>query len=63
MGLTNIKELRKTIGITQAELAQLIGVNRATISKYESGTIEMPVSQAKKLAPVFKVRWYEMYID
>ncbi len=34
-----IREKRKFLGITQSNLASMIGVTRAVISKYESGTI------------------------
>ncbi len=34
-----IREIRKALNISQEELANSVGVNRATISKYESGAI------------------------
>ena len=35
-----IRESRRRLGLTQAELAKRLGMSRATISRIESGTIE-----------------------
>ena len=45
-----IQKVRKEKGITQEELAEKIGVKRAAISKYESGSIELTVSMLDKIA-------------
>ena len=37
MGDNKISEIRKKKGITQAELAQRLGINRAHLSKVENG--------------------------
>lgn len=50
-----IREARKAAGITQDTLAQILGVNRATISKYETGTIDLPVSQLMRIADALGV--------
>lgn len=39
---TIIKRLRKKKGLTQAELADLVGVKPQTIGKYETGLIKFP---------------------
>lgn len=52
MILLCIKEYRKKKGITQDALAARIGINRATISKYESGAISPPMEQIVKIAQV-----------
>lgn len=46
--MTPLKDARKKAGLTQEELARILGVSHVTISKYESGTITLPVNQAKK---------------
>lgn len=51
----NIRDLRKAAGMTQTDLAKLLGVNRATISKYENGTINLNVSQLQKIADALGV--------
>lgn len=45
-----IRNARKAAGMTQEELAQKIGVNRATLSKYESGQIIPNIAQCHKIA-------------
>ena len=37
MSLTNIRQLRKSAGLTQAELAVKVGVTKAAVSSWESG--------------------------
>jgi len=50
-----IREARKAAGITQDALALALGVNRATISKYETGAIDLPVSQLQRIADALGV--------
>lgn len=45
-----IAEVRKAAKITQEELAKKLGINRATLSKYENGTIDLSLSQLQKIA-------------
>lgn len=46
---------RKKAGMTQQQLADALGVQRAVISKYENGTIEPSVTQICKIADVLGV--------
>jgi transcriptional regulator with XRE-family HTH domain len=39
-----IKDKRIKLGLNQSQLAEAVGVNQVTISKYESGKIESPPS-------------------
>ena len=39
-----IREKRKQASISQEELAEVLGVTKTTISRYENGTIEIPAS-------------------
>lgn len=48
-----IKAQRKQRNMTQEELARLIGVKRAVISKYETGDIIPSLEQIKKIANAF----------
>ncbi len=41
--------------MTQDELAQFLGINRATLSKYESGIIDPPTSQLQRIADALGV--------
>ena len=63
MNFKKIREARKSLGMTQYDLADALGINRATISKYESGQIEPSISQLKKIAAILKVSWYELYSE
>ena len=51
MGLSaNLRIRREEIKMTQKELAQKIGVEPATISKYESGMNEPNIKNLKSIA-------------
>ena len=45
-----LRKARENANLTQEALANLIGVKRAVISKYENGIIEPSVSQLKRIA-------------
>lgn len=49
-----IRKARKAAGITQEELAKELGINRATISKYESGAITPSIQQLCNIAVVLQ---------
>ena len=52
-----IKRLRQLKGITQEELAKIIGLQRAAIAKYEIGIVEnMKQTTIKKMADYFGVK-------
>lgn len=55
MKFLDIRSARKKTGKSQDDLAKELGVNRATISKYETGAIEPTVSQLIKIAEVLSV--------
>lgn len=50
MKYQEIRKARKEARITQDDLATFLGVNRATVSKYETGAIEPTLSQLEKIA-------------
>lgn len=51
-----IKMLRNSAGITQDELGDKLGVKKAAIQKYESGSIvNLKIETIKKLAEIFEV--------
>lgn len=51
-----IKMLRNSIGLTQDELGEKLGVKKAAIQKYESGgIINLKIETINKLAEVFEV--------
>ena len=50
-----IKKYREEKQMTQVEVADVLGVKPATISKYEAGTLEPNIESLKKLAELFGV--------
>ena len=50
-----IKYLRELKKLTQEELGKIIGVNKATVNRYETGIIDIKRTTAIKLAEVFDV--------
>lgn len=50
-----IKKYREEKKMTQVEVAEVLGVKPATISKYEAGTLEPNIESLKKIAELFGV--------
>lgn len=48
-----IKALRIDRGMSQEDLAKLLGCDRVTISHYEAGRVTPPLYVAQKIAQVF----------
>ena len=58
-----IKEYREKNNMTQKEIAEILGVEPGTISKYESGMIEPNIESLKKLAGTFNITVDELIKD
>ncbi|AEE95321.1 helix-turn-helix transcriptional regulator [Mahella australiensis] len=52
-----LKERRNAKGLTQEQLAALIGVDRTTITKIENGSARPSVNNAKKIAQALDFDW------
>jgi transcriptional regulator with XRE-family HTH domain len=50
-----LRQARKNAGLTQEELAKSSGLNRSTISKYESGVITPPVETLQLISAALNV--------
>lgn len=57
----NIRRIRIQRGITQRDLASLIGKSYSSIQKYEMDLATPPLTVVKKLAEVLDVDKYEIY--
>lgn len=57
-----IKELRKAHKYTQEQLAEKIGIGTPNISYFETGKFAPSIETLQKLAQVFGVEIYELYI-
>ena len=51
----NIRNARKSLGLTQEQLAEKLGITLGTISKWERGASESEISYLKELADVFRI--------
>lgn len=51
----NLKILRKELELTQTQLADKLGLNRATLASYEEGRAEPKFESLQKIASFFKV--------
>ena len=58
-----IKQYRELNKMTQKDIAEVLGVEPGTISKYESGMIEPNIESIKKLAETFKITIDELLKD
>ena len=58
-----IKLYRESKNMTQNEIANILGVKSATVSKYESGTLEPNIEALKKLSELFEVTIDELLND
>lgn len=51
--MNRIKQLRKEKGLSQKELGNLLNINVPTISKYESGDVDISASKLRILSELF----------
>lgn len=58
-----IKLYRENRKMTQNEVANILGVSSATISKYESGALEPNIESLKRLAELFEISIDELLND
>ena len=52
----NIKEMRIKRGLTQKQLAELLGVKQSNISRWEAGTFQPNATTLKKMADALNCR-------
>lgn len=53
--LRNLKALRKSRRLNQQELAELLHISQASVSKYEMGLVEPDIYIIKQIAAFFQV--------
>ncbi|MBL4932292.1 helix-turn-helix domain-containing protein [Clostridium paridis] len=53
--MNRLKELRLRNNLTQEELGKLLNVQKAAISKYENGVVDLTEETIKKLTEIFNV--------
>lgn len=58
-----LRKLLKEKNISQIRVVKETGISMSGLHNYMNGKREMPVSVAKKIAPILKVNWWELYED
>lgn len=53
--LKRLKDLRKSFGLSQQKLAEIVNVSQSSISKYESGTLSIPTDIVIEMAKFYDV--------
>jgi transcriptional regulator with XRE-family HTH domain len=56
----NIKVFRKNAGLTQQELADILGMSLHTITKYEQNQREPNIKTLKRIASIFSISLGEL---
>jgi len=56
-----LKYKRICKGFSQEELAELVGIDNTSISKYEVGERNPSVDVAKKIADILEFSWVKFY--
>ena len=59
--ITNLKSIRESIGMTQQELADRIGIRRETILHLENNRYNPSLEMALKIAQVFNLQVEELF--
>jgi transcriptional regulator with XRE-family HTH domain len=59
----NLTLLRKRVGLTQVQVAELLGYSQAQIASFESGRRRIPVSALPELAKAYGVSLEELIGD
>ena len=57
---TNLKYLRKKQGLTQEDLADIIGKKKSIVGNYEKGNVEASIETVQKIGDYFTVNWVSM---
>lgn len=52
--LNNIKQIRKSLGITVAELAQKLNMSQGNLTKIENGQVDMKAETAAAIAAILQ---------
>lgn len=59
--MVNLREIRKSRGLTLADIAIAAKTTTVTISRYEKGKRKPSVKMAKKLGPLYGIPWTEFF--
>ena len=55
-----LKHFRTTSGLTQQQVADVLGLDRSTYAYYESGKTTPDIKSVNKLLKIFNISYYEL---
>lgn len=61
--MKKLKEIRENAGLTQKQLAGLIGIGKSRYGHYEIGRRKLPIEIAKDIGKALDINWWELYED
>ena len=61
VNMIDLKERRKLLNLSLADVAKKIGVTRQAVFAFEKGIMKPKIEVAKKYAQVLGVPWFEIY--
>lgn len=61
--MDRLREVRKDAGLTQKQIAKLIGISKSSYGHYEIGRRKLPVEIAKDIGKALDINWWELYED
>lgn len=61
MGSMEIKRLREAKGLSQTQIAKLVGLKRGSYIHIERGRRRPSVDTAKRIAEVLGVEWWQLF--
>ena len=61
MNYSLLKKLRKSLGLSQEQVANQIGLTKFVYSKYECGKCIPPIDTLIKIATLYEVNVYEFF--
>lgn len=56
----NLKNLRKAVGLSQTQLADMLNVSNRTVSHWEHGISEPSLSQLKELKVILRAEYDDL---
>lgn len=59
----NIQKRRQELGLTQSQLAQVLGVEVETVSRYERGVVAPSFPQLEKVCDVLQIQAWTLFSD
>ena len=56
-------QIRKTLGMTQDDVAKKAGIARSYYTRIENGKYHVPVDTAKKISQALNIGWTDFYSE